>query len=47
VGETSRSVPGRSKTAAFFWDLGDDVVKNGEAIVMSDMTHEEVLEYLD
>ncbi len=32
----------------YFWDLGDDdVLKDGEAFVMSDMTHEETLDYLD
>jgi len=31
----------------YFWDLGDAVLKNGESIVMPDMTHEEALKYLD
>jgi hypothetical protein len=31
----------------YFWDVGDDVLKDGESIVMSDMTHEETLDYLD
>ncbi len=31
----------------YFWDVGDGVLKNGEAFVMSEMTHEETLDYLD
>jgi len=31
----------------YFWDIGEDVLKNGETLVMSDMTHEEYLDYLD
>ena len=31
----------------YFWDVGDDVLKDGESLVMSDMTHEEALDYLD
>jgi hypothetical protein len=31
----------------YFWDVGDGVLKDGESLVMSDMTHEETLDYLD